>query len=94
MGHAYVTAEGCDEATVLGVCSSTDESLLDSLMSLHGDVSPAMPPKLAEPVRLPNETRQESTALGACLSILGLRRIFAPAQLPHAQCHDGQHKYG
>ena len=47
MGHAYVTAEGCDEATVLGVCSSTDESLLDSLMSLHGDVSPALPPKLA-----------------------------------------------
>jgi transcriptional regulator with XRE-family HTH domain len=55
MGHAYVTAEGCDEATVLGVCSSTDESLLDSLMSLHGDVSPAMPPKLAEPVRPPTK---------------------------------------
>jgi transcriptional regulator with XRE-family HTH domain len=55
MGHAYVTAEGCDEATVLGVCSSTDESLLDSLMSLHGDVSPEMPPKLAEPVRPPTK---------------------------------------
>ncbi len=26
MGHAYV-AEGCDEATVLGVCSSSDEGL-------------------------------------------------------------------
>jgi transcriptional regulator with XRE-family HTH domain len=49
MGHAYVTAENCDEATVLGVCSSTDESLLDSLMSLHGDVIPETPPKLAEP---------------------------------------------
>ena len=49
MGHAYVTAEGCDEATVLGMCSSTDEGLLDSLMSLHGEVSPPMPPKLAEP---------------------------------------------
>jgi transcriptional regulator with XRE-family HTH domain len=36
MGHAYVTAEGCDEATVLGVCSSTDESLMESLLSLHG----------------------------------------------------------
>jgi transcriptional regulator with XRE-family HTH domain len=48
MGHAYVTAEGCDEATVLGMCSSPDESLLDSLMSLHGEVSPSVPPKLAE----------------------------------------------
>jgi len=38
MGHAYV-AEGCDEATVLGVCSSPDESLLESLMSLHGDAT-------------------------------------------------------
>jgi len=55
MGHAYVTAEGCDEATVLGVCSSTDESLLDSLMSLHGDVSPAAPPKLTEPARPPTK---------------------------------------
>jgi len=53
MGHAYVTAENCDEATVLGVCSSTDESLLDSLMSLHGDVIPETPPKLAEPPRPP-----------------------------------------
>jgi transcriptional regulator with XRE-family HTH domain len=50
MGHAYVTAEGCDEATVLGMCSSTDEGLLDSLMSLHGEVSPSTPPKLAEPL--------------------------------------------
>jgi transcriptional regulator with XRE-family HTH domain len=36
MGHAYV-AEGCEEATVLAVCSSADESLMESLMSLHGD---------------------------------------------------------
>src|SRR5262249_59915928 len=34
MGHAYV-AEGCDEAKVLGVCSSADETLMESLMSLH-----------------------------------------------------------
>ena len=51
MGHAYVTAEGCDEATVLGVCSSTEETLMDSLMSLHGEVSPSPPAKPAEPVR-------------------------------------------
>jgi transcriptional regulator with XRE-family HTH domain len=67
MGHAYVTAEGCDEATVLGVCSSTDESLLDSLMSLHGDVSPALPPKL--------------TALPPKLAVLPAK-LAAPSRLP------------
>lgn len=36
MGHAYVTAEGCEEAVVLGVCSSADDRLIDSLMTLHG----------------------------------------------------------
>jgi len=36
MGHAYVVAEGYDEALVLGVCSSADDGLMDSLMSLHG----------------------------------------------------------
>jgi hypothetical protein len=35
MGHAYVAAEGCDEALVLGVCSSADEALMDSLMNIH-----------------------------------------------------------
>ncbi|RJF85822.1 helix-turn-helix domain-containing protein [Sphingomonas cavernae] len=37
MGHAYVTADGCDEAIVLGVCSSAENDLMDSLMNLHGD---------------------------------------------------------
>ena len=36
MGHAYVVAEGYEEALVLGVCSSADDGLMDSLMSLHG----------------------------------------------------------
>jgi transcriptional regulator with XRE-family HTH domain len=35
MGHAYVVGKGCDEALVLGVCSSTDENLQDSLMGLR-----------------------------------------------------------
>ena len=35
MGHAYVAAEECDEALVLGVCSSAEESLMDSLMTIH-----------------------------------------------------------
>jgi len=35
MGHAYIAAEGCAEALVLGVCSSADESLMSSLMNIH-----------------------------------------------------------
>lgn len=35
MGHAYVVGEGCDEALVLGICSSADDGLMDSLMNLH-----------------------------------------------------------
>lgn len=35
MGHAYVVAEGCEQATVLGVCSSAEEGLMSSLLSLH-----------------------------------------------------------
>ncbi|HEV7287092.1 XRE family transcriptional regulator [Sphingomonas sp.] len=36
MGHAYIAAEGCTEATVLGVCSSAEEKLMESLMTLQG----------------------------------------------------------
>lgn len=35
MGHAYLAADGCDEAVVLCVCSSADESLMQSLLSQH-----------------------------------------------------------
>ena len=35
MGHAYLTAEGCDEAEVLTVMSSADEEQMQSLLSLH-----------------------------------------------------------
>lgn len=37
MGHAYTAAEGCDEAVVLGVCSSADEDLLGSLLGHHDE---------------------------------------------------------
>jgi transcriptional regulator with XRE-family HTH domain len=43
MGHAYIAAEGCDEALLLGVCSSTDEQLLESLMTMHGDEEAVRP---------------------------------------------------
>ena len=35
MGHAYVAGEDCEEALVLGVCSSNDEALVSSLMQMH-----------------------------------------------------------
>lgn len=40
MGHAYVAADGCDEATVIGVCSSADEGLMESLLELHDEDEP------------------------------------------------------
>jgi transcriptional regulator with XRE-family HTH domain len=58
MGHAYVTAEGCHEALVLGVCSSTDESLMESLMSLHGDARTIAPPKATSRPRLPHKPKK------------------------------------
>jgi transcriptional regulator with XRE-family HTH domain len=51
MGHAYVAAEGREEAVVLGVCSSTDESLLESLLSLHTDPTTPTPSKSADKAR-------------------------------------------
>jgi transcriptional regulator with XRE-family HTH domain len=50
MGHAYVAAAGCEEATVLGVCSSADDGLMESLLSLHGNDKPAPIIATAEPV--------------------------------------------
>lgn len=53
MGHAYVAAEGCDEAMVLGICSSADEEdLMESLMELHGDDQARLSPP-TEVVRAP-----------------------------------------
>jgi transcriptional regulator with XRE-family HTH domain len=37
MGHAYVAPKGQDDALVLGVCSSADEDLMESLMTLHSE---------------------------------------------------------
>ena len=37
MGHAYIAAEGCEEVVLLGICSSADEHLMESLLNIHGD---------------------------------------------------------
>ncbi|NUQ18386.1 MAG: helix-turn-helix transcriptional regulator [Sphingomonas sp.] len=54
MGHAYVAAERCDEATVLGICSSADESLMSSLMTIHepGAAANTEGEAAAEPLRV------------------------------------------
>lgn len=57
MGHAYTTAEGCEEALLLGVCSSADEQLLESLMTLHGDEGTEGGHAAAPPVRAPTGVR-------------------------------------
>jgi len=43
MGHAYLAADGCEEVLLLGVCSSADEQLMQSLLTLYGDAA-SMPP--------------------------------------------------
>lgn len=66
MGHAYVAAQGCEEALVLGVCSSAEEEdLMESLLGLHGDDQVrSMPP--ADEVRatpvLKTKPRAKKTA--------------------------------
>ena len=59
MGHAYVAADGCDEALVLGVCSSSDESLMNSLMTIHEPAAPR--PVEVEPASDPIRVRRLSS---------------------------------
>ena len=35
MGHAYLVGEGHDDAEILGVMSSADETLMEAMLSLH-----------------------------------------------------------
>ena len=39
MGHAYIAAEGCEEVLLLGVCSSADEHMIESMMHMHDEMS-------------------------------------------------------
>ena len=71
MGHAYVVAEGCDEATVLGVCSSPDVSLMSSLLNLHGTEGAESEVRAAPAVRDLRARKDPAPAHG------GRRRIRA-----------------
>ena len=35
MGHAYLVGEGCDEALILGACSSQEEGQMEALLAAH-----------------------------------------------------------
>jgi transcriptional regulator with XRE-family HTH domain len=48
MGHAYVAAENCEEALVLGVCSSDDDALMSSLMHMHEPLAEVVHPLVEE----------------------------------------------
>jgi mannose-6-phosphate isomerase-like protein (cupin superfamily) len=52
MGHAFLAAEGCDEAVVVEVCSSNDEDLMSSLMDAHGPGEVASEPRGADRMKV------------------------------------------
>ncbi|WP_375403592.1 helix-turn-helix domain-containing protein [uncultured Sphingomonas sp.] len=51
MGHAYLAGDGCEEAEVLGVMSSADEELMQSLLIIHEERKRAAEPVVAKPRR-------------------------------------------
>lgn len=58
MGHAYLAAEDCDEAEVLGVMSSADETLMDAMLNLHEEQRlNAVPANDAAPPRVPRAAK-------------------------------------
>jgi transcriptional regulator with XRE-family HTH domain len=51
MGHAYLAADGCEEAMTIGICSSNEEDLMSSLLGLHGtETASRNPPSPANEV--------------------------------------------
>ncbi len=51
MGHAYVAGEGCEEATVLGVCSGAGESQISEVLHLRGADAAEDEPQASQNVR-------------------------------------------
>ncbi len=51
MGHAYLAGEGCREAVVLCACSSVEESLMESLLNLHGPNNVGLSAPVNAPVK-------------------------------------------
>lgn len=66
MGHAYLAGEKCDEAVVLSVCSSAEETLMESLLNLHAEdnARPSVPSVAGLAARAP-KVRARSRAVSA-----------------------------
>jgi transcriptional regulator with XRE-family HTH domain len=62
MGHAYVVPDGAQEAVVLGVCSSAEEDLMESLITLHGDDSAPAKESAGAAQRLTERRRKAAPA--------------------------------
>lgn len=60
MGHAYVAGEGCDEAMILGACSSQEEDQMEALLSVHGEAAEPAAPQVAN--RLPRQPSRRRRA--------------------------------
>ena len=61
MGHAYLTADGCDEAEVLAMMSSADEELMQSLLGIHEEQKRAdQPVATAAPRQRRSRTKKAS----------------------------------
>ena len=58
MGHAYLAAEGCDEAEVLAVMSSADEDLMQSLLGIHEEQK-----RSEQPARAPAPARAKRASV-------------------------------
>ena len=57
MGHAYLTAQDCDEAVVLGVMSSGDEELMQELLNMHEEQ------KRLEPISAPAKRARQKRSV-------------------------------
>jgi transcriptional regulator with XRE-family HTH domain len=62
MGHAYTVAEGCDEVLLLGICSSSDEQLLESLMNLRSEEA-VVPQSSTLRLSVPSEEAARATPI-------------------------------
>ncbi len=62
MGHAYIAADGCSEAVLLGVCSSSDEQLMESLLTLHDEEVAAVKSRQAVPAKPRGRRKTAATA--------------------------------
>jgi transcriptional regulator with XRE-family HTH domain len=57
MGHAYLVADGCEEAEIVGVMASGDDELMRSLLDIHEDKRARVADPAAAPPGAPSAGR-------------------------------------